>query len=158
MTDKMKEHKIFMKMLLELTEFSKCQSKQVACILVRDKSIISSGVNGTPAGAENCCDLFDASRMHEPDYREEHHAFSEAMECHAEENAIIYAAVNGNSIRGTVAYVSMKPCERCLKMLVSAGIREIYYHSEYDKFVDYKPAVNRMIKRLNVMIVKINPI
>ena len=57
------EHSIFINIANEIAKFSKCQSKQVGCIIVKDKRIISSGCNGTPTGAINCSDLFDKNKM-----------------------------------------------------------------------------------------------
>lgn len=150
------EHKIFINIANEISKFSKCQSKKVGCIIVKDKRIISSGCNGTPSGAINCSELFNSEYMHEKEYREMHHKFSESMECHAEENAILMAAKFGNSIDGAVFYVSMKPCERCLKMIANLNVKYIYYDKVYDKFVNYSDEVNKMIKLLNIHLIKIN--
>lgn len=93
--------------------------------------------------------------MSDPEYREMHHKFSESMECHAEENAILMAAKFGNSIDGSVFYISMKPCERCLKMIANLNVKEIYYDKEYDKFVNYSERVNVMIESLGIKLIKV---
>ena len=149
------EHQIFINIALEIAKFSKCQSKQVGCVIVRNRRIISSGCNGSPSGAVNCCEIFDSQTMSDPHIREQHHAFSESMECHAEENAIIMAAKFGNAVEGCTFYVSMKPCERCLKMIAGLGVKNIYYHNEYDKFIEYSPHVQQMIRDLNINIIKV---
>ena len=149
-------HQIFINIANEIAKFSKCQSKKVGCIIVKDGRIISSGCNGTPSHAVNCCDLFDSEMMSDPEYREMHHKFSESMECHAEENAILMAAKFGNSIDGSVFYISMKPCERCLKMIANLNVKEIYYDKEYDKFVNYSERVNVMIESLGIKLIKVN--
>lgn len=140
----------------EISKFSKCVSKQVGCVIVRDGRIISSGCNGTPSGAINCCELFDRNNIGDEYYRSIHHEFSESMECHAEENAIIIAAKYGVSINDAELYVSMKPCQRCLKMIAGIGIKNIYYRREYDKCMSYHPDVNQMIHDLNIHIIKID--
>lgn len=150
------QHKIFIAIANEIAKFSKCQSKQVGCIVVKDGRIISSGCNGTPSGAVNCSKLFTSSRMHEPEYREKHHAFSEAMECHAEENAILMAARYGNNIEKSTFYVSMKPCERCLKMIANLNVKYIYYDKIYDKCVEYKDYVKEMIRDLGIRLIDVN--
>lgn len=151
------DHKIFINIANEIAKFSKCQSKQVGCIIVKDGRIISSGCNGTPSGAVNCSDLFNSEHMNETEYREKHHKFSESMECHAEENAILMAAKFGNSIDGSVFYVSLKPCERCLKMIANLNVKYIYYYKDYDKFISYSDEVNEMIEKLGIHLIKINP-
>lgn len=151
------EHKIFINIANEIAKFSKCQSKQVGCIIVKDKRIISSGCNGTPSGSVNCSDLFNSEYMSNENYREKHHKFSESLECHAEENAILMAAKFGNSIDNSVFYVSLKPCERCLKMIANLNVKYIYYYKDYDKFISYSDEVNEMIKKLGIHLIKINP-
>ena len=150
------EHKVFLTIANQIAKFSKCRSKQVGCIIVKDRRIISSGCNGTPAGAVNCCDIFDPKRMNEPEYRKLHHTFSCAMECHAELNAILMAARYGNAVEGCVFYVSMKPCEDCLKSISNLGVKNIYYSKEYDLFKQYSKDVQQMIEQLKINIVKID--
>jgi dCMP deaminase len=50
---------------------------------------------------------------------------------HAEQNAIIQAAVFGVSIKGSVLYCTFTPCVVCVKMLINAGVTEIIYSGEY---------------------------
>lgn len=149
------DHKRFIDIAKNIAKFSRCQSIKVGCIMVKDRRIISSGCNGSPSGSANCDSIFDSSRMKEPSYREQHHKFSESVECHAEENAIIMAARYGNALDGCVVYVSLKPCERCLKMLANLNIKYIYYADEYDKFKEYSEPVVKMIQDLQINIIKI---
>lgn len=51
-----KQHDVFVKMVNVLKEDSKCDKRKVGCIIVKDKHIISSGVNGTISGNENKCE------------------------------------------------------------------------------------------------------
>jgi len=89
----MKPH-FFLKTAYLLGKESKCVSKQVGALIVRDNRVISMGYNGTPAGYENCCDHF-------PDYtkkdRDVHHKWSRIYEIHAEQNGIDFAAKHGVS-------------------------------------------------------------
>lgn len=149
------EHKIFIQIAELISKFSKCRSKQVGCIIVKDRRIIASGCNGTPSGAINCCDIFEPERMNEPEYRNTHHDFSNAMECHAEQNAILMAAKYGNAIDGCVFYVSLKPCEQCMKMIAQLNVKHIYYHKDYDMFKEYSKQVQQMIQDLGIQITKI---
>ena len=50
---------------------------------------------------------------------------------HAEQNAIIQAAVNGVSIRDGVIYTTTFPCVVCAKMIVNARLKEIIYTEGY---------------------------
>ena len=149
------EINIFLNIASEIAKFSKCVSKQVGCVIVRDKRIISSGCNGSPSGAVNCCDVFDKEKICDEEYRKKHHQFSESVECHAEENAIIIAAKYGISLKDSILYSSLKPCERCLKMIIALGIRKIYYRDVYDLFIEYSPDVQKMITDLNIQIIHV---
>ena len=131
-------------MATEMATASKCISKKVACLLIKDGRILSTGINGAVKGKENCCDHFinhpkrysgkpDSSLMtlSEP-LRSEHHAWSTKHEIHAEQNAIIWAAREGISIKGASCYCTLQPCWNCLKMLAAAGIENVYYKEVYD--------------------------
>jgi len=50
---------------------------------------------------------------------------------HAEQNAIIQAALHGVSIGGAKLYTTTFPCIICSKMLINAGIKEIIYREGY---------------------------
>lgn len=155
MTSQTKAEVIFLNIAEEISKFSKCVSKQVGCIVVKDDRIISTGCNGTPHGAINCNSIFNKERISDLQYRECHHQFSESMECHAEENAILNAAYYGISIKDSIFFVSMKPCESCLKKIISLGVKDIYYRYEYDRFIEYSEYVNKMIRDLKIRITKI---
>ena len=46
----------YLKMALEWAKLSYCKRKQVGALIVKDRTIISDGYNGTPSGFENCCE------------------------------------------------------------------------------------------------------
>lgn len=124
------KHKVFMKVALELAKLSKCQSKQVCAIAVKDGSIIETGINGTPRGYHvNCCDVFSVVT---PENRHEHHKWSLANEIHAEQNLIARAAASSRDLSGAVIYVTLKPCLSCTLLLQAACIKTVYYLYDYD--------------------------
>jgi dCMP deaminase len=55
---------------------------------------------------------------------------------HAELNAIISAAKDGVSIAYSTAYITSKPCLNCLKSLINAGVKKIFFAEDYGD-VDY---------------------
>jgi dCMP deaminase len=126
----MKTH-FFLKTAYLLGQESKCVSKKVGCLVVRDNRNISMGYNGTPAGYENCCDHF--INYNPIIDREAHHEWSRIYEIHAEQNAIDFAAKFGLSIDGCDLYSILQPCDECLKSIIAAGIKKIYYMNSYDK-------------------------
>jgi dCMP deaminase len=148
-----KLHKIFMKTAFLISEMSNCVSHKVGAVLVKDKRIISTGYNGTPAGCINCNEKFinyDSNIN-----REEHHKFSEMFEIHAELNAILCAAKNGLSTDGCILYCTLLPCNDCLKMICNTGIKTVYYNQIYDKS-SITPEVYLMLEKCNVYLISLN--
>ena len=141
---------IFLNIAKEIAKMSKCVSHKVGVILVKDKRIISTGYNGTPAGFQNCNDVFQNNFS-----RDEHHNFSENFEIHAEMNAIIFAAKNGISIEGADVYTTLHPCNNCLKNLCNRGIHNIYYLDDYDKFEDSK-LTKILLEKSGINLIKIS--
>ncbi len=55
--------KNFLNIAKELSFASKCVSKQVGAVIVKDGRILSTGYNGTPAGYQNCSDFWDRENL-----------------------------------------------------------------------------------------------
>ena len=129
-------HKTFLKITLLVAEHSKCSRLKVASLLVKDNRILSTGINGTPRGTENCQDHFkDIDKTSESFYYD-HHIFSEREEIHSEINAILFAAKNGVKINDTILYITISPCINCAKAILAAGIKEVYFIKKYDRNQD----------------------
>ena len=110
----------FMKIAAAVSERSTCDRAFVGCVLVREKRILTSGFNGSPAGQEHC--------------DEAGHLMVEGhcvRTIHAETNAIIQAALHGVSTREATCYVTHFPCINCTKALINAGIARIVYGESY---------------------------
>lgn len=118
--------KNFINIAKEIATASKCVSKQVGAVIVKDGRILSTGYNGTPAGYVNCKDHWNG------EYTKDHHDWSKTYEIHAEMNALIWAARKGISIEGATIYVTLEPCSECSKNLIAAGIKEIVYDRAYE--------------------------
>lgn len=121
--------KTYMDIAQIMSKNSHCISHKVACIIVKDGRIISTGINGTPKGGINCDEHF----LNQLNALELHHEWSEKNELHAEINALMIAAKNGISVLDTSAYCTLSPCIHCAKALVAAGIREVFFETLYDK-------------------------
>ncbi|HCA48060.1 MAG TPA: cytidine deaminase, partial [Armatimonadetes bacterium] len=50
---------------------------------------------------------------------------------HAEQNAIIQAAVHGVKLDDVTAYCTTMPCVACAKMLINANVKRIVYEADY---------------------------
>ena len=118
--------KNFINIAKEIACASKCVSKQVGAVIVKDNRILSTGYNGTPAGYTNCIEHWDGK------YTKDHHEWSKTYEIHAEMNAIIWAAREGISIKDATIYVTLEPCSECSKNLIASGIKRIVYATAYE--------------------------
>jgi len=109
---------------------STCIRRQVGAVIVQGKRILATGYNGAPRGLAHCTD--DASlcirdRLKIPSG--ERAELCRAL--HAEQNAIIQAAVHAVSTRGGTIYVTHQPCIICAKMCINAGIERVVYEGSY---------------------------
>jgi len=107
---------------------STCLRRKVGAILVRDKRIIATGYNGAPAKVSHCLDI-GCLREQQGIPSGERHELCRGL--HAEQNAIIQAALHGFSIEGSTLYCTNMPCSICSKMLINARIEKIYYKEGY---------------------------
>ena len=104
----------------EVATRSTCDRKHVGAVIVRDKTILSTGYNGSIKGLTHCqdarCEMVDSHCV---------------RTSHAEANAIVQAAKNGVSIDKSEIYVTASPCYDCFKLIANAGIKKIYYEEFY---------------------------
>ena len=110
----------FMNIAREVSTRSTCDRKFVGSVIVRDKSILATGYNGSIRGEPHC--------------DEESHLM-EGGHCvrtvHAEANAIVQAAKNGVRIDGSSIYVTASPCWGCFRLIANAGIARIVFGEFY---------------------------
>ena len=119
----------FMQMALLTARRSTCLRRQVGAVIVKDKHIIATGYNGAPKGLEHCEEIGGCLREEMGVPSGERHELCRAL--HAEQNAIIQAAVLGQSVKDSLMYVTHQPCSICAKMIINAGIRKIIINSGY---------------------------
>jgi dCMP deaminase len=128
MTERPSYDHYFMEMAHVVSKRSTCLRRKVGAILVKDKHILSTGYNGAPKGLSHCSDLGCLREdLNVPSG--ERHELCRGL--HAEQNAIIQAAVFGVSIKESVLYCTNTPCVVCVKMLINAGVKEIVYSGDY---------------------------
>ena len=104
----------------EVATRSTCDRKHVGSVIVRDKTILSTGYNGSIRGMPHCD---EAGHMMENGHC--------VATIHAETNAILQAAKNGVMIDNSEVFITASPCWPCFKMLANAGIKKIYYGEFY---------------------------
>ena len=120
MTQRVDWHTYFMNIARQAATRSTCDRKHVGCVIVRDKSILSTGYNGSIRGMPHCDDV--------DHLMENGHCVATV---HAEANAIIQAAKNGLRIDASQLYTTASPCWGCFKLIANAGIRTIYFGEFY---------------------------
>lgn len=104
----------------EVATRSTCDRKHVGAVIVRDKSILATGYNGSVRGLGHCDD--------EGHLMEDGHC---VRTVHAEANAIVQAARNGMRIEGASIYVTASPCWGCFRLIANAGIVKVVFGEFY---------------------------
>lgn len=112
----------FMGIAREVSLRGTCGRKQVGAVLVRDRTILSTGYNGSPRGQPHCVEEGVGCEM------DNGHC---VRTVHAEANAIAQAARNGVSSVGSTLYTTASPCYLCAKLIVNAGVVRVVYDREY---------------------------
>jgi len=121
---------------------SKCLARKIGAIIVKDKSIISTGYNGPPRGIPQCDNRSGADGV--CPRKALGYISGEGLELciagHAERNAIVNAARHGIAVKGSIMYMSCPiPCSPCLVEIINSGIEEIVCTklSYYDMMGEY---------------------
>ena len=108
---------------------STCLAFPVGAVIVKDRQILATGYNGSPSGSVHCTSQgfcypglssCDASKT------------LPSRAVHAEANAIAQAAKHGISTADASIYVTLEPCIYCLKLIISAGIKEAFYETTFN--------------------------
>ena len=118
----------FMQIAELVAKRSTCLRRKVGAILVRDKRILCTGYNGPPRGLAHCNEVGCLrEKWNIPSGQRQ----EICRGLHAEQNAIIQAALYGISIKDSVLYCTHQPCITCSKMIINAGIKKIIFKGEY---------------------------
>lgn len=118
----------FMQITRVVASRSTCLRRKVGAALVLERRLLATGYNGTPTGLAHCCDT-GCLREHLNVPAGERHELCRGL--HAEQNAIIQAAIYGVAIKGASLYCTHYPCAVCAKMLVNAGIKLLVLAEDY---------------------------
>jgi dCMP deaminase len=130
----------FLAIANEVAKRSTCERAQVGAVIVKEKRILTTGYNGSPRGLPHCSEVG---------------CLMENGHCirtlHAEQNAIIQAALHGVITEGATIYVTHQPCFICAKTIINAGIAEIVYDREYkdDRSLDFLEQAGVKLVALN---------
>ena len=138
----------FMGIAMLSAQRSKDPNTQVgACVVSKDKKILSVGYNGAPNGYN------DDTKMpwdREGDFLNTKYAYV----CHAELNAILNN--KGSNLEGSTIYVDLFPCNECAKAIIQSGIKEIIYKSDKYKDTDSVIVSKKLFDMAGVKYTKYN--
>lgn len=118
-------HKYFSWIAEAVASRADCSRRKVGAVIVdQDHRIISTGYNGSAAGAPGC--LTDGACPRARAFGVKPGAGYEESACvaiHAEHNAVLYAR---RDLRGCAIYITDAPCQQCTVLLGAVGITDIY--------------------------------
>lgn len=107
---------------------STCCRRSVGAGLVRDSRILATGYNGAPSKLQHCLDIGCLREQLKVPSGERHEL---CRGLHAEQNAIIQAALHGVGTKGSTLYCTNHPCVICAKMIINAGISRVVIRDGY---------------------------
>lgn len=150
----------FLRLAKEVASNSKCMSRKIGAVLVKDRAVISTGYNGPPRGAKHCGERLIDFYLNLNDNKEEdiiprdydtiwklcprqllNYPSGKGLHLcqagHAERNALIQAARNGISTLGTIMYAYCAlPCKDCTIEIINAGVKRVVClkGDDYDRY------------------------
>ena len=98
---------------------STCLRLHVGSVIAIEGRVLSIGYNGAPPGLPHCTE--ETCNPSTPCTRT----------IHAEANSIAFASRYGASIRGACLYCTHSPCIECAKLIISSGIRQVFFRTAY---------------------------
>ena len=115
----------FMDTAERFAQLSSAVRLQVGAVVVKDNRIISIGYNGMPSGWTNDCENIV---QHSDDTVT---IVTKDEVIHAEANAILKLARDGESGYGSSLFCTHAPCIHCAKLIHGTGIEKVYYRHSY---------------------------
>jgi dCMP deaminase len=129
----------FMDTATRFADLSSAVRLKVGAVIVKDNRIISIGYNGMPSGWTNECET--KIYCDDGDWREQtdklhdewitYKLVTKDEVIHAEANAILKLARDGESGNGASLFCTHAPCIHCAKLIHGAGISKVYYRDTY---------------------------
>jgi dCMP deaminase len=125
----------FMDTAERFAQLSSAKRLQVGAVVVKDNRIISIGYNGMPSGWTNECEKRVYTLTQPAEFLDEdgssYNVVTKDEVIHAEANAILKLARDGESGNGSSLFCTHAPCIHCAKLVHGAGINKVYYRHSY---------------------------
>jgi dCMP deaminase len=128
MTERPGIDEYFLEIATVVAKRSTCLRNRVGAVIARDKRILSTGYNGAPRNMEHCLDIGCIREQNNIASGTRH---EKCRAVHAEQNAIIQAALHGVSTDGATLYCTHQPCILCAKMIINSNIKRVVYIQPY---------------------------
>ena len=129
--------KYFLDLALRCAHQTTCLRRGYGSIIVDSQNkIVSTGYNGSPAGAEHCSDIKRCWRKENA--IKSGTRYEACKSVHSEMNALLQAGVKARQCKIYIAGFDVEtgmeimaiPCFLCSKMMVNSGIISIIYRDE----------------------------
>ncbi|MGE5379976.1 MAG: deoxycytidylate deaminase [Methylocystaceae bacterium] len=127
---------------------STCLRRHVGAVLVRDERIIATGYNGAPQGLPHCADV---GCLREQQGIPSGQRYELCRGVHAEQNAIINAALYGVSTKSSTLYCTDQPCLLCARMIINAGVTRIVHEGNFQDDMALQFLHQAGIKIINIV-------
>ena len=139
---------------------SKCFSRKIGAVLVRDRALLSSGYNGPPRGLHPCYRVCEATGVREAGCPRKAQGYGSGeglhlcVAAHAERNALIQAARTGVTTMDSTLYCYCgQVCKDCAVEIVNAGVKRLVF---LDGAPDYDYLAGYILKECGVEVVRLN--
>jgi dCMP deaminase len=121
--------KYFLQIVKVVASRATCDRGRNGAVIVKNKRILTTGYVGSPIGLPHCDEV--GHMLH--NVVDESGKISKhcVRTIHAEQNAILQAALHGVSTEGATIYVKFVPCFACAKMIINAGIKRVVSERRY---------------------------
>jgi len=144
-------HEYFLFIAKVVSTRSTCNSRPTGAVIVKRNRILATGYNGAMPKAPHCIEGGEGYCFRRALDIPDHKKTDFCKATHAEANAIVQAAKLGISIDGADIYCTLQPCYTCLKLIVGAGIKRVFFELEYtssfaerDKF--WREEISRLVR------------
>ncbi|KAF0134182.1 MAG: dCMP deaminase [Candidatus Saganbacteria bacterium] len=137
----------FIQITNDVSKRATCVKRKVGAVIVKNNRILTTGYNGAPKSFNHCTELTCVRKQMEVPSGQRHEL---CRGLHAEQNAIIQAAVHGVEIDGGTLYCNYQPCVICVKMMINAGMKKLVYQGGYPDEL-----AAEMLKESKIEVVKI---
>lgn len=168
----------FLRISKEVANTSKCMSRQIGSLLVKEGCIISTGYNGPAKGIKHCNErvigfykALNKTLDNELNYEypnqcprklfgyKSGEGLHLCQASHSEANAVIQAAMNGISTKDSSLYCYCgEICKNCAVTIINGGIKELIYLKSDKVYDNYAKTIleesNIIIRQIDAQLLK----